>query len=127
MDKHNIQTVHLKQTPQYSYLMVTLEFAEDDSPPDIDVILFRTILVQVLKSLFGDLGAASQVDILRYDASMRRAILRVPNSGLVQLWSSLTWHDAHQGHKCRFHVHKISPCLLSLTTDSRTFQHQIMK
>lgn len=125
-EKKDSWTIHLKQTAEFSYLKTTLEF-EAETSLDIDLILFRTILVQALKSLFGDLGAALQVDVLRYDSLMRQAILRVPNRGLVQLWSSLSWYSEHKDYRCRFHIHKISSCLLSLSTDSRTFQHQVMK
>nr|XP_014430825.1 ribonuclease P protein subunit p14 [Pelodiscus sinensis] len=64
-------------------------------------------------------GAALPVDVLTYEEKTFSAILRVPSSGLVKLWSALTLLGSYQNRKCAFRVIQTSPFLLALSGNSR--------
>ncbi|XP_030426359.1 ribonuclease P protein subunit p14 [Gopherus evgoodei] len=64
-------------------------------------------------------GAALPVDVLTYEEKTLSAILRVPSSGLVKLWSALTLLGSYQNRKCAFRVIQTSPFLLALSGNSR--------
>uniref|UniRef100_A0A3Q2QJE8 Ribonuclease P/MRP subunit p14 n=1 Tax=Fundulus heteroclitus TaxID=8078 RepID=A0A3Q2QJE8_FUNHE len=64
-------------------------------------------------------GAALNVDVLKYDEETLSALLRVPSRGLVKLWSSLTLQGSYKNQTCAFRVLQVSPFLLALTGNSR--------
>ncbi|XP_050813568.1 ribonuclease P protein subunit p14 isoform X2 [Gopherus flavomarginatus] len=69
--------------------------------------------------LVSSVGAALPVDVLTYEEKTLSAILRVPSSGLVKLWSALTLLGSYQNRKCAFRVIQTSPFLLALSGNSR--------
>lgn len=106
---------------QHAYLDVSLDF--EGRPPEIDARIFKFIIGQALKKLFGEVGASVQVDVLRYRESDRRAYLRVSSSNLVRLWSSVTLHSSYNDRPCSFRVYKVSASLASLSVASPHYQH----
>lgn len=121
------KVLHCTEKPEFYYMRISLEFDPNERTPTLDIMLFKNLIAKALKGLFGNLGAAMQVDVLRFDSKTREAILRVENGGLVQLWSSLTSTSSYRDYTCCFHIHKVSSCLLSLSTNSRTFQHKVLQ
>lgn len=69
---------------------------------------------QSLRTIFGEIGGHATVDLLKYDESRRRAILRVPEDFYVKLRAALTLTSTFQGVLCHFYVHSVSRVLLSL-------------
>ncbi|XP_052590142.1 ribonuclease P protein subunit p14 [Peromyscus californicus insignis] len=99
------------------YMKVCLEFQEHGV--GLNAAQFKQLLVSALKDLFGEIGAALPVDVLTYEEKTLSAILRVCNSGLAKLWSSLTLFGAYKNKKCAFRVIQVSPFLLALSGNSR--------
>lgn len=69
---------------------------------------------QSLHAVFGEIGGHTTVDVLKFDAKFRRAILRVPESFYVKLRAALTFVSTFQDIPCCFKVLSASPVLLSL-------------
>lgn len=67
-------------------------------------------------------GSAISVDIIKFEASLKEAILRVKESGLVKLWSALTLLSCYKDKRCAIYVIQVSPYLLSLGADSRQWK-----
>ncbi|RMX40771.1 hypothetical protein pdam_00021851 [Pocillopora damicornis] len=94
----------------------------DERPVEIDIVIFKSILIQALDSLHGKVGSAIGVDIIKFEASSMEAILRVKESGLVKLWSALTLLSYYKDRRCAIYVIQVSPYLLSLAADSRQWK-----
>uniref|UniRef100_A0A3P9QDN0 Ribonuclease P/MRP 14 subunit n=1 Tax=Poecilia reticulata TaxID=8081 RepID=A0A3P9QDN0_POERE len=117
------QRVVLKNASPHQYLKSDLppRVLEDESAR-VSAIDLKTFITSCLRSLFGEVGAALNVDVLKYDEETLTALLRVPSRGLVKLWSSLTLQGFYQNRVCAFRVLQVSPFLLALTGNSRDLQ-----
>ncbi|XP_066474292.1 ribonuclease P protein subunit p14 isoform X2 [Tiliqua scincoides] len=93
------------------------EFQEDAI--SLNAVEFKQLIISALKRLHGEVGAALPVDVLTYEEKTLSAILRVPNIGLVKLWSALTLLSSYQNRSCAFRVIQTSPFLLALAGNSR--------
>ncbi|KAM9408594.1 ribonuclease P protein subunit p14 isoform 2-T2 [Pholidichthys leucotaenia] len=109
-----------KNAAPYHYLKVCLVF-EDDSTR-LSAVDLKQFIITGLKNLFGEVGAALNFDVLKYDEETLTALLRVYSRGLVRLWSSLTLLGSYQNQACAFRVLQVSPFLLALTGNSRDLQ-----
>lgn len=114
------QRVVLKNTSPYHYLKVCLEL--EDEAARLSAVDLKQFIITGLKSLYGEVGAALNFDLLKYDEDTLTAFLRVSSRGLVKLWSSLTLLGSYQNQACAFRVLQVSPFLLALTGNSRELQ-----
>nr|XP_006820706.1 PREDICTED: ribonuclease P protein subunit p14-like [Saccoglossus kowalevskii] len=105
-----------KGPAEYFYIKTTLEFKDENT--SIDVLLFKAIIVKALLSLYGEVGAAITVDVLKFNDRLE-AILRVHNSGFRKLWSALTLYSCYGDKQCVFRVHQVSSCLMALAVNTR--------
>lgn len=113
------QRVVLKGSP-YQYMKVRLVL--EDESTRLSAVDLKQFIISGLKSLYGEVGAALNFDLLKYDEDNLTALLRVCSRGLVKLWSSLTLLGFYQDQACAFRVLQVSPYLLSLSADSRELQ-----
>ncbi|KAK5649138.1 hypothetical protein RI129_004030 [Pyrocoelia pectoralis] len=90
---------------------------------DITAALFKNHIITSIKHVFGEIAAAIPFDVVKYDPSEIRAIVRVTQDHYVKFRGSLTLAGYYQGKPCAYIVHKVSPLLLSLLGDSRTYVH----
>uniref|UniRef100_A0A3Q4HKH9 Ribonuclease P/MRP 14 subunit n=1 Tax=Neolamprologus brichardi TaxID=32507 RepID=A0A3Q4HKH9_NEOBR len=110
------QRVVLKNASPYHYLKVRLVL--EDESTRLSAVELKYFIITGLKSLYGEVGAAVNFDVLKYDEDTLTALLRVYSS-LVKLWSSLTLLGSYQNKACAFRVLQVSPFLLALTGNSR--------
>ncbi|KAJ8924030.1 hypothetical protein NQ315_006807 [Exocentrus adspersus] len=107
---------------KYYYLDVSLDFAEPYET-EITGVYFKKNIVSAVNQLFGEVAAAVNIDILKYNSANRRAVLRVPKTHYIKLRSSLTLCGKFEGHPCAYTVHKATPLLLALQGDSRDYTY----
>lgn len=105
------------------YLDVSLELSKSSDTEPSHVYLKKNIL-QAVKQLFGEEGAKSTIDILKYNIPERRFVLRCTNDFYVKLRASLTVAGSYEGEPCVYIVHRASPNLLSFIGDSRNYKHE---
>lgn len=85
---------------------------------------FKKNIVTAVTDLFGEVGASVTIDILKYDSKTRRAILRVPANKYKKLHASLILCHIYEVNTwCCYKINKASPLLLSLSCDSRNYEH----
>ncbi|XP_066474291.1 ribonuclease P protein subunit p14 isoform X1 [Tiliqua scincoides] len=111
------ERIVFKNASEFHYLKIHLEFQEDAI--SLNAVEFKQLIISALKRLHGEVGAALPVDVLTYEEKTLSAILRVPNIGLVKLWSALTLLSSYQNRSCAFRVIQTSPFLLALAGNSR--------
>ncbi|XP_023136087.2 ribonuclease P protein subunit p14 [Amphiprion ocellaris] len=114
------QRVVLKNASPYHYLKVHLVLENETTR--LTAVELKQFIITGLKTLHGEVGAALNVDVLKYDDDSLTALLRVSSRGLVKLWSSLTLLGSYQNQACAFRVLQVSPFLLALTGNSRELQ-----
>ncbi|KAM9134090.1 ribonuclease P protein subunit p14 [Pangshura tecta] len=102
---------------EHHYVKLRLEF--QGGGIRLNAAHFKQLVTSALKELHGEVGAALPIDVLTYEEKTLSAILRVPSSGLVKLWSALTLLGSYQNRKCAFRVIQTSPFLLALSGNSR--------
>lgn len=90
---------------------------------EISPVFFKKHVTQAVNALFGEVGASTTVDLLKYDSFSHRAILRVPSIYYVKLRSSLTIAGDYEGIPCAYRIHKSTQFLLNLLGDSRNYIH----
>ncbi|KAM4583479.1 ribonuclease P protein subunit p14 [Fundulus diaphanus] len=100
------QRVVLKNAAPHHYLKVRLEL--EDESTRLSAVELKTFIIACLKGLHGEVGAALNVDVLKYDEETLSALLRVPSRGLVKLWSSLTLQGSYKNQTCAFRVLQVS-------------------
>lgn len=105
------------KNPPYHYLKVCLVLENESNKPS--AVELKHFMITGLKNLFGEVGAALNFDLLKYDEDTLISLLRVPSRGLVRLWSSLTLLGFYRNQACAFRVLQVSPYLLSLSGNSR--------
>ncbi|KAF7249970.1 Ribonuclease P protein subunit p14 [Varanus komodoensis] len=111
------ERIVFKNASEYHYLKIHLEFQE--AAINLSAVEFKQLIISALKRLHGEVGAALPVDVLTYEEKTLFAILRVPKTGLVKLWSALTLLGSYQNKSCCFRVIQNSPFLLALSGNSR--------
>lgn len=114
------QRVVLKNASPYHYMKVCLVL--EDETTRLTAVELKQFIITGLKALHGEVGAALNFDLLKYDEDTLTALLRVSSSGLVKLWTSLTLLGSYQNQDCAFRVHQVSPFLLALTGNSRDLE-----
>ncbi|CAN7989225.1 unnamed protein product, partial [Ixodes hexagonus] len=104
-------------------------FREFEGDPDLelDSRLFKYAIVMALRTLFGEVGASIQVDVLRYREADKRAYLRTSSKNLVKVWSSLTLCTSYDGKPCSFRIFKVSCSLASLSVASSQYKHKAVQ
>ncbi|PFX34375.1 ribonuclease P protein subunit p14-like [Stylophora pistillata] len=119
-----MERLTLPQKARFFYLKLKIEISKevDERSVEIDAVTFKSILIQTLDALHGKVGSAISVDIIKFEASLKEAILRVKESGLVKLWSALTLLSYYKDKRCAIYVIQVSPYLLSLGADSRQWK-----
>ncbi|XP_001637708.2 ribonuclease P protein subunit p14 [Nematostella vectensis] len=110
-----------KQKADYFYLKVNLEF-DAGNEVSFDILTFKRLLLIALDSLHGQVGSSIPVDVLKFDPVPLEAVIRIPESGLVKVWSALTLYGSHQEVKCAFRVTQVSPHLIALAANSRQWK-----
>ncbi|XP_042353973.1 ribonuclease P protein subunit p14 isoform X2 [Plectropomus leopardus] len=114
------QRVVLKNAAPYQYMKVCLVL--EDESTRLSAVELKQFIITGLRSLYGEVGASLNFDLLKYDEDTLTALLRVYSKGLVKLWSSLTLLGSYQNQACAFRVLQVSPYLLALTGNSRELQ-----
>ncbi|KAJ8674343.1 hypothetical protein QAD02_005605 [Eretmocerus hayati] len=104
------------------YLDVSLDLPEKLDNP-LTATSVKTQLILAIKKFLGTEGASGIVDILKFDASRRRLILRCHSDDYVRLRAALTLATIFEGSPCTWNINRASPNLLSFTADSRTYKH----
>ncbi|XP_060529657.1 ribonuclease P protein subunit p14 [Cylas formicarius] len=94
-----------------------------DHQEEVTPAFFKQNLIEALKQLFGEVGAAISIDILKYFPEKLRAYIRVPKSHYIKLRSSLVLCGTYQNRRSTYVIHKASPLLLTLQGDSRDYSH----
>lgn len=97
---------------EFYYLDISLKFA--DEPDQLLPVYFKSCLERSLIKIFGEIGGHTTVDILKFDATRERAIVRVPSDFYVKFRAATTLTGTFQDIPCNFVVHKASPILLGL-------------
>ncbi|KAI8048858.1 hypothetical protein BDF22DRAFT_746578 [Syncephalis plumigaleata] len=59
------------------------------STPSIDVIQFRTFIARCTQQWYGLVGSGMPIDILGYDTTTYRGIIRVATADVSALWSAI--------------------------------------
>jgi len=73
---------------------------------------------QSLQTIFGEIGGHTTVDVLKFNQTNQRAILRVPSDYYVKLRAALSLISSFQDIPCCIKVKAASPVLLSLLDSS---------
>lgn len=76
-----------------------------------------------LKQLFGETGAKSTIDLIKYNPLTQHFILRCQTEDYTRLRAALTVADSYEGISCFYNVRRATQDPLSLTTDCRNFVH----
>ncbi|KAL2716245.1 ribonuclease P protein subunit p14-like [Vespula squamosa] len=105
------------------YLDVSLELA-DSSNIDISHVYLKKNILEAVKQLFGEEGAKSVIDILKFNIPERRFILRCESEFYIQLRASLTVASQFEGKPCVYIIHRATKNLLSFIVDSRNYKHE---
>uniref|UniRef100_A0A8C4W9L1 Ribonuclease P/MRP subunit p14 n=1 Tax=Gopherus evgoodei TaxID=1825980 RepID=A0A8C4W9L1_9SAUR len=105
-----LRRVHFRNASQHHYMKICFVKFQGGGIR-LNAAHFKQLIISV--------GAALPVDVLTYEEKTLSAILRVPSSGLVKLWSALTLLGSYQNRKCAFRVIQTSPFLLALSGNSR--------
>ncbi|RZF44556.1 hypothetical protein LSTR_LSTR001314 [Laodelphax striatellus] len=105
---------------EFCYLDITLDLAVEKS---ISAVSFKGHVIKCVKNVFGEFGASHKIDVLKYDLINRSAIIRCPSTFYVKLLSALTLSGEFEGLACCYRLNRSSPYLLSLLSNSRTYEH----
>ncbi|CAO1435205.1 unnamed protein product [Diamesa hyperborea] len=97
----------------YYYLDFTLTLKED--PEELLPVFVKGAIIKSMHTVFGEIGGQTTIDLLRFDESRKRGILRVNTQFQTKLRAALTLIPEFQGIPAIFHVNQASPILLSLT------------
>ncbi|XP_061584322.1 ribonuclease P protein subunit p14 isoform X2 [Cololabis saira] len=116
----SFQRTVLKNDSPHQYLEVQLVL--EDRSTRLTAVELKHFILTGLKILYGEVGAALGVDVLRYDDERLTGILRIGSSGAVRLRSALTLLGRYQNQDCCFRILQASPFLLALTGNSRNLR-----
>ncbi|XP_055902911.1 ribonuclease P protein subunit p14-like [Eupeodes corollae] len=105
----------------YYYLDVALKFQDKTENLVLTPAYFKGSIDQSLRSVFGEIGGLTEVDIFKFDLANQRAIIRVPEDYYVKTRAAITLISKFQDIRCHFQVKKASPILLQLLSSNIEF------
>ncbi|XP_067129152.1 ribonuclease P protein subunit p14 [Centruroides vittatus] len=102
---------------EFCYLDVFLEF-DRNYENEIDENHFKCIVVQALQQMFGIVGSAIDIDVLKYREKDKRAFLRCPGKKVEKVRIALTIFSSYENVNCCFRINKVTPDLTSLSKNT---------
>lgn len=117
----NVESMFTEQ-PKYYYLSIELIFNRKQKL-DLSPNQIKMATTNIIKKIFGEFSAGSDVDILHIKPDNSNVIIRCHDSFYMKLHSCLTIVKSLDTEECYWRVLKASPCLLSLSADSSFFVH----
>ncbi|XP_045466776.1 ribonuclease P protein subunit p14-like [Harmonia axyridis] len=106
----------------YYYMHISLNF-EKDQENRITPAFFKDNIIRCVRSVFGECACNADIDLLKYNPGNLNAIIRIPEHLYVKVHAALSFCGAWHGQPCFYIIHKTSPLLLSLSQDSRNYEH----
>lgn len=91
----------------YNYLDVELKLREDYSAV-ITPAYFQGSIESSLLELFGEIGGQTEVELVKFDNSQKRGILKVPHEFSSKTRAAITLIGHYQDIPCHFQVLKTS-------------------
>ncbi|CAH1112522.1 unnamed protein product [Psylliodes chrysocephalus] len=104
----------------YIYIDVSLFFPKTNNI-EISPVYFKKNVMERFAKLFGESAYYIDVDLIKFNIETQRGILRVPKSHYIKLRSSLTLSHKYEYEDCYYVIHKVSPLLLSLQSETRNY------
>ncbi|CAE1237280.1 unnamed protein product [Acanthosepion pharaonis] len=105
-----------KSPLKHWYLLVKIEFLDSQT---ISAANFKSLIIQNLKRMYGEIGAATNIYIRKFFEKEQEAILMVPNSHVIHLWTSLITISDFYGTPCSVRILQTSQHLISIGSSSR--------
>ncbi|XP_043477116.1 uncharacterized protein LOC122508083 [Leptopilina heterotoma] len=106
--------------------MYYLEISVIIKEPQISVNsnIIETCIMKCLKQFVGEEGCKDKFEILKYDDSNQKIILRCSNESYIRLRASLVLsNNCEEQTPFSFVINRATENLLSLRCNSRTFKH----
>lgn len=104
------------------YLEISVIIKEAELLLNSSVI--ETYIKKCVKQFFGDEGCKYKFDILKYDDSNQKIIVRCCNESYIRLRASLVVSNNSE-EPLSFIINRATENLLSLRCNSRTFKHGV--
>ena len=102
--------------------MPSSELPRTESDNELTATTVKTQLMLAVRQLLGSEGAKYKVDILKFNRSERKFILRCDSEQYIRLRAALTLANIFEGKPCVYNIIKDSPNLHSLIVN-RTYNH----
>lgn len=96
----------------YFYLDISIILSEKTD--SVHPIFIKGGIEQSLRSVFGEIGGQTKVDILKFDRKNYRGIIRIPAKYYVKTRAAVTLISQFQDINCHFKVNAASQVLFSL-------------
>ncbi|TRY70200.1 hypothetical protein TCAL_01208, partial [Tigriopus californicus] len=81
---------------------------------DFSLLYLTNNVTFALKNLFGEIGAAVPVEVIKFYPKSSQLIVQCPSDWAVKVRASLSLQSSYQGQSCAYQVIKDSATLLSL-------------
>jgi ribonuclease P protein subunit RPP14 len=104
-----IQADNIFTTLSYSYSK------SESRPEEFLPVFIKGAVVNSLKTVFGEIGGETELDLLTFDDERQKGILRVPIDFAAKTRAALVLISEFQGIPANFRVNNASPQLVSLT------------
>lgn len=103
----------INKSCEHHYITMSLDF-EDGVSVSITEVRFNMLISAVIREMFGDVGAATDVKLLSFKEDKLLGLLQVPTGALRKVWFALTLFSNYGRERCAFRIHQISPDLIAL-------------
>jgi ribonuclease P protein subunit RPP14 len=90
----------------------------------VTIEYFKAYIESSLKQIFGEIGGQTTVDVLKFDTTTHKAIIRVPTKYYVKVRTALCLIGSFSGISCYFKVNSASAVLLGLISTALNFEEQ---
>ena len=87
-----------------SYLLVKLEFEENNCDLDTSLEYITNNICGSLKAVFGEVGASIPFSVIKYCPETSSTIIECPDTCLVKLRTALSLQNSYQGIISKFPV-----------------------
>ncbi|XP_037949725.1 uncharacterized protein LOC119680809 [Teleopsis dalmanni] len=98
---------------KYTYLDVQLKL-QDDTDATLTPAYFLGSINNSLKSLFGEIGGQTELEIIEFSIDKKRGIIKVPSDYNRRVRSAIALIGYYQDIRCHFRVFQESSKLLNL-------------
>ncbi|GAB1604971.1 uncharacterized protein LOC115232662 [Argonauta hians] len=116
-----LQRIVVKSPLSNWFLLVKIVFVDQNNT--INGTSFKSLLLKAMRSLHGEIPASANIFLRRFDELNHEAIIMVPHTHVLHLWTSIITMTSLGDKPCTLSILQLSQHLMAIGNSSRQLSY----